>query len=448
MIHSNDLIKEKIDNNNYIFYIDKNSDKTLLYSLENGTIYINKEDYTGQPHIITLWTHKNINGYYGLCLTMDRDHRDHTLNSTDMLKRAKQIVFEEWDDKIYERFKELNITLSAIKYWKYIIKDNNLFQRDYINNRVVERNANIIEIEFSGEDMSEIIELVKPKIKNNFNLLNVKYKNRIKQFIIETIGGQYLFRICDNYTHEVMFGRTNEKDLSKYNFIVVGVGSVGSEVIDTLIKMGAKNIDIYDDDNFGSHNTPRHFLGARYLKEEENKALSTKEFYEERYPFLNIRAFPSKFDYKEINNATHIFNTTGGSNTERTKQFLEVKNCNQETIIIDIFVEPYAAGTHMVVSDWGSIISNYEIKWQDRCIVNQEKDFRIDFEGCFVPTLPYGYIPIKVSVPQLIRHSIKSNFELGHFSSFAVDLSEIDKNYINTNIKAKIDYEKVGVMKW
>lgn len=100
--------------NNLIVIPIEHLNNTIDIFYINEMFYIDKNDYVGQPHIILHWNPKNKDGSsdinkYGLCLTMNgSDRRYNKLTAKGELDRAKEIIFELWEDPIGERFKEIN----------------------------------------------------------------------------------------------------------------------------------------------------------------------------------------------------------------------------------------------------------------------------------------------------------------------------------------------------
>ena len=453
---SNDFVSFKVKETKIIFY----------YWISEKIIFIHKKDYKDQPHIITTWNYKNDdnNNYYGLCLAMDNNQKTISLKPLDMLKRVIQIVEEKWEDKNLERFNELSILLKANKNWNYFIYNDQLYERKVSNFSIGpiaephKCDVKLLKLKFIGQNREKITKFCLKNINDKISLilLTINYKNLKKTFLVSFVEKKLFFHHCDDYSDHALFGRTKKTDV-KANFILIGAGSVGAEVVDCLIKSGVNKIEIYDDDNFESHNTPRHLIGGlclmggHYLKTIlNNKASFLSNFFKSRYPFLNISGYLQKFDFNMIiDENTIVINTTGGTNNNRKVDFNKLFDKNKTIKIIDIFIEPYCAAAHMIVASDKKIINNiFDINWNERCIVKQDKDLRINYDGCFLATLPYAYIPIKVTIPQLVKKTLINKFKNGHYTSFAVELSEIKEELLNKKLIKKIDKKSSGVLEW
>lgn len=73
---------------------------------------------------------------------------------------------------------------------------------------------------------------------------------------------------------------------------VVGVGALGSRIVELLGASGATNLTLIDPDALAADNIFRHALPARYLS--SNKAESMRDFLHARYPDMNVTALPEK----------------------------------------------------------------------------------------------------------------------------------------------------------
>lgn len=71
--------------------------------------------------------------------------------------------------------------------------------------------------------------------------------------------------------------------LAEKNILVVGCGSLGSEIICQLVKAGCCNFTIIDADRLYLENIYRHNLGQEYLDKFKVEAL--KKYYEKNYPY-------------------------------------------------------------------------------------------------------------------------------------------------------------------
>lgn len=77
--------------------------------------------------------------------------------------------------------------------------------------------------------------------------------------------------------------------LGKSKVMVIGCGTLGSRVIDLLVKSGVENLKIVDNDTLKIGNVVRHVLGLEQIG--LNKADGMKSYALERNPFIQIETF-------------------------------------------------------------------------------------------------------------------------------------------------------------
>lgn len=77
------------------------------------------------------------------------------------------------------------------------------------------------------------------------------------------------------------------QNLAKKHVAVIGCGSIGSEIADTLASCGVGNLTLVDFDEMGVENVFRHALGKDSIGEMKAEALSTELL--RKYPGLNVK---------------------------------------------------------------------------------------------------------------------------------------------------------------
>lgn len=446
---------EYSENNNLIIIPLENQGNIINAFYTNKRFYIDKSNYLGQPHVILHWNPKKLDGTrdidkYGLCLTMDgSDRRKNELTAEGELVRVKEIIFELWDDPIGERFRELNTTFQT--------KDCNSYYIDFHGNIISRKNTKkynkveYIDIEFTGQSKENLIENINSCFPNSWVLMKLTYKGEIKKIFFS--DNKEVFKLND-YTKESFWGRT-EQTTNERTAIIVGAGSVGGLVLDSLCKSWFKKIIIYDDDKFDVVNTPRHVFGVTNDKIGEKKSLVLSNHYSNLYPMIDFKGKDEKFKYdSEIPDNSLVFNTTGGSNIDLLINSFQLLMANEKKnfSFIDIFVEPFALGIHSIVfkNDNKSIYKEWPRKYYDdeRYIVTPEIDFRKNFDGCFMPTLPYGFAPLQIAIPWLMKIMNENNYEGNHYTIPFLSFFKDKKNILNKKISREINPYRIGVKTW
>ncbi|CAM9130163.1 ThiF family adenylyltransferase [Mycoplasma todarodis] len=441
--------KHRINNKNNQIYFNlsyQGKEKEVVYSWKEEMFYIHKNNNTEMaPHILGIenWLMPNNPNYMGLCLTRDKTFRETSFDIFQKIKRVEQIIFEIWPDRIQERFNEIETLYQARPLFNHFMESESGIVRS-IELTKMQRFRKKTYI-FKGETKQEFLSNLLLNYKDQKFIIEMKYQKLTKRFIWFK---NEIFWI-DDYSREVIFNRVTQK-LDSNKYLIIGMGSVGSVVMDNLIRNGAMSFEVFDHDLMSFSNNPRHIIG-RTIYQERNKALAAKEYYEIRYPFVKVKAHDIPFMYmdKITEKDTIIINTTGGSDTSRRQRFDLIKANNKNIKFIDIFIEPFGVAMHAIVQNVGdSTQESLKINWKERAISRRDKDFRETFQGCFTSTLPYGMAPIQVGVPLLLKEIESNNYVDGHYTVPMILFSGIEEQDLNPFIKLEWPKEMIGVHKW
>ena len=456
LLESNDIKYEK-EGNLFHFLLENNGKKIGVYYRRPGSFFIDKSDYIGQPHVISHWNPRNEQGEaesskYGLCLAMNgSDIRDNALSLIGTIKRVRQIIFELWPDPISERFREINTSFKTRnKNDIYIDKDGKIRDKD---NDGLMGGITFISIDYKGETREDICK--EYSLAFNWSLISFKYKGQVKRVLLN--GGTF-YKLND-FTGESFWSRNGVKMNSK-KIVIVGAGSIGGLVLDFFCRSGYTDITIYDNDEMDVVNNSRHVLGIGSNDIAVSKVENLKQHYSKLFPMIKISAFHKKFGYiaKDIENDSIVINTTGGSHKELflncLSMFESADEVGKNFIFIDVFVEPFGLGVHGIVFNQketemiDEILRHCLYKSQDRYIVTLEKDFRRNFDGCFTPTIEYGFTPLQIGVPMLLVKMIKDKFTTNHYTVPFLSLVPHKKEQLNKKMSKEINPFRIGVKKW
>lgn len=186
---------------------------------------------------------------------------------------------------------------------------------------------------------------------------------------------------------------TNGKD---FNILVIGCGSVGSDIIFQLSRSGFKNLTIVDYDKYNEDNIYRHFLGKSRGEKDKDKVILMKKELENRYDEMNIIAYNEDIfnllEKKELDLKKYslVISAIGDVNRERllNKYVLKAK-----VPIVYSWVEAYGIGGHAVLINSNGCF-NCLITEELRCKVNfagkSNKPFVKNHGGCLGTFTPYG----------------------------------------------------------
>ena len=450
------------EDNGFIYFDVKNNGKIIRIYYYKKRFFIDSKKYNGQPHIIKHWNLKNDKTKFGLCLTMDgKDRRKNLLNVFEQIKRIEKIVFELWDDPIGERFRELNVSLQTKLHNSFYLSYDKKIK--WLERRLlmvydhdISHKVKFITIKFKGQQKNDILNNKKIINSNKkYKLIKIKYKKYVKKLFLDESNN--IFKISD-FSPNSFWERTNKNNMIKKqrNIKIVGLGSIGGLVLDYVCKFGYENLEIYDDDVMEVENNPRHVLGIPVFKFGFPKVLHLFDHYSRLFPMLKIKPIFNKFYYSKnkILDNDLIFDTTGGSISKMKEDFFTLcdKNKDKDFTYINIFTEPFALGLHCIVLNHNK--QNYDLAFikkldlNERYIVTNKKDFRINFDGCFTPSLPYGFAPLQMSVPWFLSKIIKDNFEDNHYTIPFLSILDYKKENINEEMSSEISPYEVKLKIW
>lgn len=202
-----------------------------------------------------------------------------------------------------------------------------------------------------------------------------------------------VYREDDNSLLERGGGRNiNEK------ILLVGCGSIGSDILFLLARSGFKEFTIVDNDILSMENSYRHFLGMNMAVKREKKVVLLKEEIERRYPNTNIEALDDnilkiiKKGQIDLESFGLIIFAIGDPNIERKLNEIVLET---NTPAIFTWVEAYGIGGHaLLVNTRGS--GCYE------CLIREDlsnyaafagksdRPFTMNINGCTGTFTPYG----------------------------------------------------------
>jgi integrative and conjugative element protein (TIGR02256 family) len=192
-----------------------------------------------------------------------------------------------------------------------------------------------------------------------------------------------------------------KKTLDSKKILLVGAGSVGSELADKLGAMGIGHLDITDPDAFTTSNLYRHTLNRQYIS--CPKSLAVKWQLESKYPWIKVGNYIGRLlDYRQhdiLNSYDLIIIAIGSPTHERIFHDYVAKN-RLRIPTIYTWLEGYGVGGHAVLDipnkkgclrcayvdpENGSrgLASNLNFLQSDQNIVK-------NYAGCGEMFIPYG----------------------------------------------------------
>lgn len=249
---------------------------------------------------------------------------DYKINSKPPFPENNEDILKSMSDVSFEAFKKY---INSKKFDKYIFFTADTsskpillgWKHKFINTK---RNG------FRQESLTPFVTLSKYQIKDK----------------IERI-------LVSEYSNNRIENRTSGLVCKKYNFLVAGLGSVGSNLIYFLNGLNYPNFKLIDDDILKIENIGRHLLGVNNIN--STKVHAIKSHIENIRPDQNVSTKFSKLESILIDNIDYFndcdyaFIAIGNQNIEN---FL-IEKYNEKKISIPMFflwIEPYAIGGHCV----------------------------------------------------------------------------------------------------
>lgn len=186
--------------------------------------------------------------------------------------------------------------------------------------------------------------------------------------------------------------------------LVIGCGSIGSSIIEELVKVGLLNLTIADKEVLQFENGYRHSCGLAYRGKNKAKALKTK--IESYYPHANIEALPYSLEdialRKRTDFSTFDFIVVATGNVTINRYFNELL-FKQYPRIATFFtwLEPYGLGGHCLVTNVGergcyNCLYDNEVMTNSASFANsqQPKPFLKSISGCGSVYTPFSSLDV------------------------------------------------------
>lgn len=239
-----------------------------------------------------------------------------------------------------------------------------------------------------------------------------RYNNVNPELFYNYLNGQdELMKIRTNQlAHSRIFkrgGDGNIKDNLKVS--VIGCGSIGSNLVKSLVDIGIKDFTLIDDDTLTSENIARHYCGASYLNKSKVEAIKNElvRHYVDidcNVHFDNVFNLILNENYAVFNDCNYNFVVTGSLSVER--KFLDLfKDGLIKKPIILIWVEPYLIGGHALILHKQEDVERYlydeEYNFKHRIVLNGS-DYISKEAGCESTYLPYSSFEVQYFLANIV----------------------------------------------
>ena len=233
-----------------------------------------------------------------------------------------------------------------------------------------------------------------PSKLSNYEILSIPFYLYKSQLNVTRL-------IPDVYTNERLISRSSDDQIiTDLSIAMVGVGSIGSNLIPLLKNININKFRFVDTENLEIENLGRHLLGINYRG--ENKAVAMKNYLELKNPYYDIQVSTNSIvdivstDIQFLAPCDYIFVCIGHTNIE---YFIDMalKEGLIKRPIFFLWVEPYVAGGHCVYLTPNSL-TNFKDLFKNSFFKNNiilEDDYRNKIfskqeSGCQTSFLPYS----------------------------------------------------------
>lgn len=259
-------------------------------------------------------------------------------------------------------------------------------------------------------------------------------------------------------TNKRLFARGgDEVTLFKKKVTVIGCGSIGSYLIQTLAELGVSEFVLIDNQILTHENIARHFCGLEYVGKTKVEAIREKlikHYGDIECDFQNNNALSMLREGADIfNSCDYNFLVVG--NTPVDIAFIrEFASENIKKPLIIMWVEPFVLGGHAIIIDSVDNIesklfeNDYSFKYP---ILENGKSFKKKEAGCQSTYMPYSGFEAKLFIDDFcdyIFHRVTNNIHGNVLYSWGGSLDWARKNGINISSEwlAKAD-RTINVMR-
>lgn len=205
---------------------------------------------------------------------------------------------------------------------------------------------------------------------------------------------------CENWAPDQIRTRLRTASASQPRVLLLGVGALGSQVAETLVRMGVRDIDVRDEDNLATGNLCRHALDLTMVG--VNKATALASQLNRLQPDARVRGYHNSFpgigpDGPETADDYDIILDCTGENT--LLRNLAIIPWRSEKLFISLSVNWGAQGL-MFWSSRGSAFPAIDATTRLEALAKrfrpEELEERMEGIGCWHPVFPADATDIRI----------------------------------------------------
>lgn len=203
-----------------------------------------------------------------------------------------------------------------------------------------------------------------------------------------------------------------DTEFFRSSIMVVGCGSLGSQIAENLAASGVGTLTLVDNDELSADNVHRHVLGMSQIG--ENKTIALRDHLLGRLPHLNLVSIPE--DIEEVfSNQPDLFHeheliifALGDETLERRLN----RSFPSSTRRIHGWLEPLGVGGHALLTGnsacFGCVFDRDEAGLHNlTSLVGREQDFLRSIGGCSGAFTPFGFVDAAQGAVEVTRLALE-----------------------------------------
>lgn len=232
-----------------------------------------------------------------------------------------------------------------------------------------------------------------------------------------------------------------------HNYIVAGLGSIGSNLLSSLLATDINRLWLIDPEVFQIENANRHLLSLKSAG--KYKVEEVKSYVRDQFPTMEVNADTKSIlevvsnDLDTVNTYDFMFLVIGKTNIEN----YIVELVKEGTIKIPLFimwVEPFLQGGHCIYLPTGHQLEYlnlfegglYRYNFIEKAEYDAKDRFLMKEAGCQTSYIPYGRKNISLFLGSILPH-ILNIIESKETRSLRMAWTDLNNTSINKRIIAK-----------
>jgi hypothetical protein len=310
--------------------------------------------------------------------------------------------------EIYEEFFANNRKTSSMVVFSIPYKHGKIYCAIFCNPDAVKTRFSLDVLK--KEEMKTVVETFQ-FLKSLREIESEKFYDFLLENSKEVKWDKILRLWCNDMTSQRLITRGGDgrKVLSKA--IVVGAGSVGSTLVNSLVKAGTEEITVIDNDVLKTENIARHICGFSYIG--IPKVTAIQNYFDSDYPTCKVIAVEQDLhtvlekNQKKLakKHGDAIFLCTANYSTEQhlMNKFLDG---DIKQPVVSLWIEPYGLAAHALVFNKPQVLAGtvFDNMLQfTKTVVKNASVLNKRESGCGSTYMPYSHANVEIFVNTVVQ---------------------------------------------